>query len=63
MYGFLGMFVLFLQASSEASGFTRVVDPLLVLAGEPANRSAFSQATMPDQLSVKTFPAIGKTSL
>ena len=39
------------QALTVATeGFTSVPTPVLVLAGDPANRSAFSQATMPDQL-------------
>src|SRR5512144_2849840 len=39
-------------------GFTRVPEPVLVLAGEPANRSAFSHRITPAQLSVKTLPVI-----
>ena len=39
-------------------GLTSVATPVLVLAGDPAKRSAFSQATMPDQLSVKRCPSL-----
>ena len=44
-------------------GLTRVPTPVLVLAGDPANRSAFSQATTPDQLSMNTFPETRSASL
>src|SRR4051794_39543759 len=44
------------HAWTVAFGFTSVVMPVLVLAGDPANRSAFSHATMPDQLSRNTLP-------
>ena len=45
------------QAETVATeGLTSVPTPVLVLAGDPAKRSAFSQATMPDQLSANTFP-------
>jgi hypothetical protein len=55
------MFAAFLHADSVAtSGATSVVVPLLVFAGEPAKRSAFSQSTMPDQLSMKTLSATRK---
>jgi hypothetical protein len=39
------------QAETVATeGFTSVLTPVLVFAGDPAKRSAFSQPTMPDQL-------------
>jgi hypothetical protein len=37
-------------------GWTSVQVPVELLAGDPQNRSAFSQRTTPDQLLVKTFP-------
>ena len=55
--GFFLIFDFVAHAETVATlGFTSVPTPVLVLAGDPANRSAFSQATMPDQLSMKTFP-------
>ena len=47
-YGFFLIFDFFEHADTVATlGFTNVLTPVLVLAGEPANRSAFSQATTP----------------
>ena len=48
------------QASTVARSLTRVDVPLLVLAGEPAKRSEFSQAMTPPQLSTKTLSEISK---
>ena len=49
----------FLQFASVATwGFTKVVVPVLVFAGEPANRSAFSHPTTPPQLSMNLLPTI-----
>ena len=48
--------------ATVAFASTIVVEPELVLASEPANRSAFSQPTIPDQLSTKWLPAIRRLS-
>src|SRR3954462_10489898 len=44
-------------------GLTSVPTPVLVLAADPANRSAFSHRITPAQLSVNTFPLISKVWL
>jgi hypothetical protein len=49
-YGSSAMFDSVAHAASVATdGFTKVPTPALVLAEDPANRSAFSHATIPDQ--------------
>src|SRR3954471_20155998 len=62
-YGWVVIVVALQVFADTTDGFTRVPDPLLVLAGDPANRSAFSQSTTPAQLSVKTLPLISKVWL
>src|SRR5262245_44745457 len=61
--GSVSMVLAMQDLAVTTDGLTSVPEPVLVLAGDPANRSAFSHSSTPAQLSVKTLPLTSKVLL